>query len=36
MDLHVNFWGIEHNFKKGQGCFCKIIGADKFSELIFY
>jgi hypothetical protein len=36
MDLNVNFQGLKHNFKKVQGCFCKISRADKFSIFIEY
>jgi hypothetical protein len=36
MDLNVNFQGLKYNFKKVQGCFCKITNTDEFSELLFY
>jgi hypothetical protein len=36
MDLYVNFQGLKHNFKKVQGCFCKITRAGEFLELMNY
>jgi hypothetical protein len=34
MDLYVKLQGIKYSFKKIQGCFCKIPGADEFTESI--
>jgi hypothetical protein len=36
MDLYVNFHGLKHNFKKVQGCFCKITCIGEFLELMNY
>jgi hypothetical protein len=39
MDPYVNYQGLKHNFKKVQGCFCKITSANEFSlntKLFFY
>jgi hypothetical protein len=36
MDLNVKLQGLKYNFKKVQGCFCKIPSADYFLDLLNY
>jgi hypothetical protein len=33
MDLNVKLQGLKHNFRKDQGCFCKISRCRRVSEL---
>jgi hypothetical protein len=34
MDLNIKLQGLKYNFKKDHGCFCKILDAGYFLELM--
>jgi hypothetical protein len=36
MGLNVKLQGLKYNFRKVQGCFCKITGAGYFLDLLNY
>jgi hypothetical protein len=36
MDLNVKLDGLKYNFRKVQGCFCKITRRGEFSKLMNY
>jgi hypothetical protein len=34
MDLNVKLQGLKYNYEKVQGCFCKILSFQRFSEFV--
>jgi hypothetical protein len=36
MALNIKLWGLKYNFRKVQGCFCKIPSVGHFQDLLNY